>query len=66
MALSSAEAEGLFKEAEVAERLDVLESVFSSLASSPRQKVVIVISAGLLVSDKPGGRPDLDYMGRDA
>src|SRR5207249_1217380 len=59
-----AESLALFEESEIAERFGGLQSALKSLADSPGHKVIVLISAGVLVSDKAGGRPDVQGIGR--
>ena len=41
-----------------------LETLLSALSTQPGRKFVVLLSAGLLSSDRPGGRPDLGDMGQ--
>jgi VWFA-related protein len=54
----------MFEEMEIAQRLGALQAMFKSLASSPQHKVVVLMSAGIIATDRPGGRPDLEDIGR--
>ncbi len=52
------------EEAEVARRLGAFQSVLKSLAVNSRRKVVMLISAGVMLSDQVGGQPNLGDVGR--
>lgn len=54
----------LTEEGLVLRRLDALRDVLRELRKSPRRKVIVLVSEGLLASDRPGGRPDIEDMGR--
>lgn len=54
----------VMEEGMVLRRLDGLRAVLRELRKSPRRKVIVLISEGLLASDRPGGRPDIEDMGR--
>ncbi len=53
-----------FEEMEIAQRLGALQGMFKSLAGSPERKVVVLISAGVMASDRQGGRPDVGEIGQ--
>ncbi len=46
-------------EASARQRLNALTALFDALAAVPGRKIVVVISGGLLVSDRTSGRPDV-------
>ena len=54
-----ASALGFYYESEVRRGLDGLGTLLRSLADYPGRKTVIVLSAGMPISDRPGGRPNL-------
>jgi VWFA-related protein len=54
-----AQALGFYFEGEVKRGLDGLGNLLRGMAEYPGRKTVIVLSAGMPVSDRPGGRPDL-------
>jgi VWFA-related protein len=56
--VSEATAEALHLEAQVEASLGGLERLLQGLARFPGRKAVVLISAGVLVADRPGGRPD--------
>ncbi len=60
---------GLF-EMEVAQSLNGLHTLLQSLSVLPGRKTLVLVSGGLLASDRPGGRPDLSLetmaLGREA
>jgi VWFA-related protein len=60
----------LFYEAEATTSLTMLRSLVNVLATLPDRKVIILISAGTPISDRPGGRPDVGnlpiLLGEDA
>ncbi len=64
MVVRAAQTQAQFEEMEIGQRLGALQAMFKSLAGSPQRKVVVLISAGILVTDRPGGRPDLGDVGR--
>jgi tetratricopeptide (TPR) repeat protein len=52
------------EEAEIARRVGGFQAMLNSLAESPRRKIVVLISAGLLHSDNASGQPQLGDIGR--
>jgi VWFA-related protein len=48
-----------FYEGQAAVTFGMLESLCRALAGVPGRKTVVLVSAGLPVSDRPGGRPDV-------
>ncbi len=61
---------GSLFEMEVAQSLNGLHGLLESLARVPGRKTLVVVSGGLLATDRPGGRPDLRTetmaLGREA
>lgn len=57
--LQEARSRVLFYEAEAGASLSMLRALFVALAQRPERKVVVLISAGMPLSDRPGGRPDV-------
>lgn len=59
-----------FYEMQVAQSVGGLRPLFSGLAPIPQRKTVVLVSGGLLASERPGGRPNTDgetaAIGRDA
>jgi hypothetical protein len=61
----------MMEEVEIASRLGSLRAMLGALADSPRRKTVVLLSAGIINSDRPGGRPDVGVdlgtiVGQDA
>lgn len=60
---------GMF-EIQVSQSLNGLHGLLRSLSRWPGRKILVVVSGGLLASDRPGGRPDLTMetlaLGREA
>jgi len=56
--------EAQFEEMEISQRLGALQALFRSLAPNPQRKTVVLVSAGILQTDRVGGRPDLGDIGR--
>lgn len=52
-----------FEESQVVQRLSALRSMLAGLAVNPRRKTVVLLSTGILATDRPGGRPDLEDLG---
>jgi VWFA-related protein len=61
---SEASALALHLEGQAAISLGGLEQVIRALGVLPGQKAVVLLSAGVLVSDRPGGRPDVGDVAR--
>ena len=49
-------------EMEIEQRLGALDALFRSLAASPRRKIVVLVSGGILGADRGDGRPDLSNL----
>jgi VWFA-related protein len=62
--VKEAEALAQFEEAEIAQRTGALQALLRALARSHARRTVVLISAGFMVSDRPGGRPDVQGVGR--
>jgi VWFA-related protein len=52
------------EEGMILRRLGALRDGLRELERSPRRKIVVLVSGGMLASDRPGGRPDIEDMGR--
>jgi len=61
---SEAQAMGFFLEGEVLRGLNGLEVLLQRLGDYPGRKTVIVLSAGMPVSDRVGGRPNIGDQAR--
>jgi VWFA-related protein len=61
---------GFMLEGQATESLNGLRSMTQSLSAYPGRKTLIILSAGMVVSDRPGGRPDVGdlpkLLGQDA
>ena len=61
---------GAFYEMQVAQSLNGLRGLFRALAPIAQRKTVVLVSAGLIANDRPGGRPNLTgettAVGREA
>ncbi len=57
-------------ESTTAQCMDSLRRLFAALDQDPQRKTVVIVSGGMLASDRVGGRPDLttlvDTLGGDA
>ena len=62
--ISEANATALHLEGQAAQSLGGLENLLRSLADVPGRKTVVLISAGVVVTDRPGGRPDVGDLSR--
>ncbi len=51
-------------EAQVTESVSGLQSLLRLVATYPGRKTVILVSAGMIVSDRPGARPEIDNLAR--
>jgi VWFA-related protein len=51
-------------EARAMQSLTGVESMFGAVASWPGRKTVLLVSGGVLTSDRPGGRPDVGDIAR--
>jgi VWFA-related protein len=60
--MSEASAEALHLEAQASVSLGGLDTLLQALVRWPGRKTVVLVSAGVLVSDRPGGRPDVGTM----
>jgi VWFA-related protein len=61
---TEAQAMGFFLEGEVLRGLNGLETLLRGLGDYPGRKTVIVLSAGMPVSDRVGGRPNIGDQAR--
>jgi hypothetical protein len=57
---------GSYLEAQARQSMNGLKALFGSLAPIPGRKTVVLLSGGLLSSDRVGGRPDVSNPTRDA
>ena len=59
-----------FEEGQISQRISALRGMLHGLSTSSRRKTVVLLSGGILASDRSGGKPDLeDYgviVGQDA
>ena len=55
----------LYYEGQANVSLGTLRSLLQEMASVPGRKTVVLMSAGLMASDRPGGRPDITGLGID-
>ena len=62
--LSEALALALHLESQAAISLGGLDRLLNTLGQLPGRKAVVLVSAGVLVSDRPGGRPDIGDIAR--
>jgi VWFA-related protein len=53
----------LYYEGQATASLGMLRSLVSAMAGFTGRKTLVLISAGMLASDSPGGRPDLSELG---
>jgi hypothetical protein len=61
----------MLEESAIAARLGSLRGMLQALATDPRRKTVLLMSAGIVTTDRPGGRPDIGsdlgtIVGQDA
>jgi hypothetical protein len=49
-------------ETQVAQSMGGLRTLFTALRQDPERKTVVIVSGGLLASDRVGGRPDVTGM----
>jgi VWFA-related protein len=52
------------EEMQIAQRLSSLQSVLRSLATSPRRKILLLISAGIMATDRPTAHPEIGDIGK--
>jgi VWFA-related protein len=64
MLIQETKTQAQFEEMEISQRLGALQALFRSLAPGAQRKTVILVSAGILQTDRVGGRPDLGDIGR--
>lgn len=57
---------GSYYEAQARQSMNGLKALLGSLAPIPGRKTVVLLSGGLLSSDRIGGRPDVSTPARDA
>jgi len=57
---------GSYYEAQARQSMNGLRSLFKSLAAVPGRKTVVLLSGGLLSSDRIGGRPEISMVVKDA
>lgn len=57
---------GSYYEAQARQSMNGLRSLFKSLAAVPGRKTVVLLSGGLLSSDRIGGRPEISVVVKDA
>lgn len=62
--VTEAQAMALHLEGQATHALQGLEALLDSLTDLPGRKMVVLITAGLVVSDRPGGRPDVGDLSR--
>jgi VWFA-related protein len=62
--LNEAQAMALHLEGQATRSLQGLEALLDSLVDIPGRKTVVLVTAGLVVSDRPGGRPDVGDLSR--
>jgi VWFA-related protein len=62
--VSEAQAMALHLESQAAMSLGGLDTLLRLLSEMPGRKTVVLISAGVVVSDRPGGRPDVGELSR--
>jgi VWFA-related protein len=53
-----------FEEADIVERLSGFRTMLRLLGLASKRKVVVLVSAGILSTDRSGGRPDVGDVGR--
>jgi VWFA-related protein len=56
---------GLSYEAQVTEGMSQIHGLLTALSHQPGRKTVVVISAGMPSTDRPGGRPDIADLAAD-
>jgi len=61
--VSDALAVAAFEEGRIVQRVTALRAMLSGLATSSRRKTIVLMSTGILATDRPGGRPDLEDLG---
>jgi VWFA-related protein len=69
--LIEARMRALEEESLIAQRLGALRGMLQALATSPERKTIVLLSAGIVNADRPGGRPDIgidlgSIVGQDA
>ena len=47
------------EDGDVTQRLASFRALLTALSGSPHRKTVVLISGGMVSSDRPGGRPDI-------
>lgn len=62
--VTEAQAMALHLEGQATHTLQGLEALLDSLTDIPGRKTVVLVTAGLVVSDRPGGRPDVGDLAR--
>jgi VWFA-related protein len=62
--ISEASAMALHLEGQLSRSLTGLEALLRALSDLPGRKTVVLVTAGLIVSDRPGGRPDVGDLSR--
>jgi len=60
-----ARGQAIVYEGQAAGSMGMLRSLIRFLGKVPGEKIVVLVSAGMVVSDRPGGRPDLSQIGTD-
>ncbi|HUR20768.1 MAG TPA: VWA domain-containing protein [Vicinamibacterales bacterium] len=57
---------GSYYEAQARQSMNGLRSLFKTLAAVPGRKTIVLLSGGLLSSDRIGGRPEISIVVKDA
>lgn len=63
-ALREASTTAMMEEGMILRRVGAIRGMLRVMTKSSRRKVIVLISEGILASDRPGGRPDVEDMGR--